>query len=327
MRILLASLIVAIGASSCFANCEAGGYTIHTTATYKPTDKKKIFLLYELKEANRIFAQLNGIDGSEVVELMASGKAPLTVRLGSSSCVVKDGWQIDPNYKSDDPYSSEFPYRIPLNSCSHIQARIPKAGYLLFDAVHHVITLPAELAIEPGANLSEDLTAKIFKDLNSRELYLLTFPQWGSNGVEDRKGRVASEMILGRTIQSTQVGRGASVFKIVIVSLSLKGVSQTYPKEMLPDQLKDNPNAPIEFPVIYFVPQSQVPRFIGDGSACSYVKLQQDQGNASFDRFRVTKAFDLNLDGAADLLEINGSFTYWITTTGDPLVIHYGSGC
>ena len=89
----------------------------------------------------------------------------------------------------------------------------------------------------------------------------------------------------------------------------------------------DNPNKLIEFPIIYFIPPNQEPRFIGDGSACSYVKLQQDQGNASFDRFQVTKAFDLNLDGMVDLLEINGSFTCWINSAGDPIVVHYGSGC
>src|SRR5688572_27968994 len=53
-KLLAVALIASALATHGSANCEVGGYAIHTTATYKELDPKRVFLQYHVTDTGDI---------------------------------------------------------------------------------------------------------------------------------------------------------------------------------------------------------------------------------------------------------------------------------
>lgn len=326
------SAVFFIPAPSAFANCEAGAYTIHTVAEYKKPQADRIFMLYRISESSKLDARLTALDTHSFV-WTTGNRDPITIRYGSrEECRLKSGWILDPKFNPDDPYSSENPYRLDLSSCKPLMEKFPRIGYLVFNKSKNTLSIPQELPIrlEVKEGVPSQLKSQAVKDARSRELHLFAQPAWNGQSTSDPKSRILPSRVIDDRVQSIEIGERTSAFRLLIVSLLLKQVGESYPTELLPSELKENPAATLEFPVIYFShPKNPKPEFVGDGADCSYAKLEDSgiQGRKSFDRFRATRAFDLDLDGIVDILEINERFAYEIAPGKNPLVINYGQGC
>jgi hypothetical protein len=330
---LLASLIAAAIPEKTAANCEAGGYAIHTIAQYKKPDPKRVFLLYRREESGKILAQTAATE-----EALTAIAGPLRMDSGTTSCTtISSGIWLDSKFVPGDPYSAEHPYHFSLEECDALREQIPGTGYLLLDTVAKAIRFPREMHVDespaPAAERKK-IADFVRQDLGNRVLYLFTYGR-------EAYSRIEPGVIDGSRAEVTTIGRGDHrlVVHVELLRLTVRSAligehratdAQTQREEDLRYGIA---SGKADFPVLYFKhPSRRDPMFIGDGSLCSYVQYQrypepQAGAEGSFDRFRITRAFDFDLDGTADLIEVNDRFAYWLDASGVPEVIHYGLGC
>jgi hypothetical protein len=310
-----------------WANCEAGAYTIHTSASYKATSRDEIVLLYQVLPEGAIAARLNAIDGPEVMGFDRES-APVDLRHGAASCMPDQPWTRNPKHDPDDP-ASEPPFRLSFGPCANMALTLPQSGYLLYDAVSRNVRFPQELfARESLSAPPEVIKEAVQKDLEIREFHALTTPSWGTHQSESQRGRIPAAMMESKSWRLTEIGEALNQFAMVTVVFQIKEPASLFPPELLPENFKKEAPSHLDYPVIYFVPpRSREPIFIGDGSACSTTRLSDSENGAAFDRFSVSKAFDFDADGVVDVLEINKTFAYRLLRDRAPQVIHYGQGC
>jgi hypothetical protein len=325
----LALLIAAAGIAHDAAadTCGIGGYQIHTIAPPKKPDPKRVFLLYHRGESGETLAEA----AADEEALPAIG-GPLRIEFGAAACTAASGLTPAPELLSDETHSARYAYRFSVQDCASLARDLPDRGYLLLDTVAKTIRFPRQMQIdEPPTPAAErkEIAAFVKEDLESRILYLFT------DG-DQALGRIAPDSIDGRRAVDMAIGRGPHRLVVHVEILRIKGLGSAWigraADELTPPDLRIA-SGKADFPVLYFQhPSRSHPIYIGDGSMCSddqYEKYPEPQDGAegSFDRFRITGAFDFDQDGTADVLEVNDRFAYWIDTTGMPEVIQYGLGC
>jgi hypothetical protein len=329
--LLFASLIAAtsIANNAAADSCGIGAYQIHTIAPYKKPDPKRVFLLYHRGESGEILAETTATEEADPRAITE----PIRIEFGPAACTAPSGLSPAPKSVSDDPHSSRVPYRFSVQDCATLAHEIPDRGYLLLDTVTRTVRFPRQIQIDESpapASEQERIAAFVKEDLESRILYL-------STGDGPALGRISPDMIDGRRADDTTIGRGRHRLVVHVELLRIKGLSSALLGGAF-DELSRSERFRItsgkaDFPVLYFKhPSRSNPMFIGDGSMCSYdqyEKYPEPQAGAegSFDRFRITRAFDFDLDGTVDVLEVNDRFAYWLDASGVPEVIHYGLGC
>jgi hypothetical protein len=320
------------------ANCEAGGYDIHTIADYKKTTRQKVYLFYAVKD-EVIQVRMNTLDQARMDNLgekiaPAIGEGPVQVRFRSSLCVVNDGWQLDPAYTGDF-YSSKFPYRIHISSCPGLASRIPSEGYLIADVDKRTVQLPfGELAVAPLKVVDDEITRDVEADLAKRSFDVETYDFASTGPWAPPTGRIPKERIVSRKITATRVGDGAASLLMVIASLRIDRVRelfQPYEQESLRESVRDGDK--VDFPVIYFKhPAHRAAYFVGDGSWCSSSNFTPYKDTSvgavgEFNRFRISRALDFDGDGGVDVLHINDAFAYSVDRKGHIEVIDTTFGC
>jgi hypothetical protein len=335
VAIAVATLFVS---PSVFANCEGGGYSIHTVATYAKPDPSRILFLYERKGDGTVRAKLGALEQTEEFKRLA-GKWKAVY--GRESCASASS-TVDPSYKEDDSYAVEHPFILDTKKCESIWKNVPRRGYFLLNEQDRTIRFPREMKVErSGPVNSQKVVIKkaIDRDLATRKLHLYTY---GSEA--EARGPITPAMIAGKRFEWTTVGTGSKTFTVAIAVLQVKGVKNAYFPSATDAPETENaeliqyrkryeiPSGVADFPVIYFRNEGKDPKFVGDGSLCSYVNYKkypspQSGSEGSFDRFSITRAFDLDHDDRVDLLEVNEQFTYRIRADGALEVVNLGMGC
>ena len=85
-----------------------------------------------------------------------------------------------------------------------------------------------------------------------------------------------------------------------------------------------------DFPVLFLSQSGGPSRYIGDGSACAGLRLHLPSADAflgALDRFVISGAWDLDVNGTPDLIQVNDRVLYWIQPDGPLLVLDYRQGC
>jgi hypothetical protein len=320
------------------ANCEGGGYSIHTVATYAKPDPTRILFLYERQPDGLVRAKLGALEQTEEFKRFA-GK--WKVIYGGENCASVPS-KVDPGYQERDSNAVERPFILDTKKCESIRKNAPVRGYFLLNEQNRTIRFPREMKVDrsgPAASEKMEMEKAIDRDLATRKLHLYTY---GSES--EARGPITPAMIAGKRFEWTTVGAGSKAFDVAIAVLQLKGVKSAYfpsptdaeeagnPATRTDRKRYDIPSGKADFPVIYFRSAGKDPKFVGDGSLCSYVNYKkypapQSGSEGSFDRFSITRAFDLDHDEGIDLLEVNEQVTYRIRDGGALEVVNVGMGC
>ena len=342
MRIFISlSIIITIfifGTHRSHANCEAGSYNIHTIALYKKLDPKETFFLYQVPASGNVLANINPQDGENPI-LKLAGEVGL--QFGKESCNTKIVASADPITDESDPDLQSFGYSLSTQTCGSFQSAIPSHGYFSLDTVSRKARFPKEMKINDASLSAVDRDAIekfITKDLKTRSLFLLhEFSAEPSQG--QGVGKISPEMIDHIRFEQTTFGSGNNQSVLTVAILRIKGLKSAYQGSDTSDYTQELrkslelKSGKADFPVIYYKPAGHTePLFIGDGSTCSYVRFEKypapvQGAEGAFDRFVPSKAFDMDHDGALDILEINKRFAYRFKRDGKPEVISFGSGC
>jgi hypothetical protein len=317
----IASLLLPAGA---FANCEAGGYMIHTVAKYADADSLEAAVMIYSVEKNQVKATKGAIvNGGPAV--FKETPEPITIQLGKEECKLKNGWSTETSTLSD-----EETYILDLSACKGLAAKFLSKGYLFFNNVLKTVRFGKKLDVkEAKAEIHAELKKAAALDARKRKL--------------ERPGRIVEGVNTERANVEIKAGEiKGEEDKVIELGKDFRMLTHTLllsPLPPLPKGQKEVQEGPatsplsadskklVTYPVLYFAPpKAKEPTYIGDGSYCSSnIGIKGDAHDQG--KFAVTNAFDFDLDGNPDLLEVNDRFTYWIDDKGEPLVINYGQGC
>jgi len=337
-RIFLAALGAAglgLTAPSALANCEAGAFLIHTTATYKPFDPVRTFVLYRERDG-ALEARLGGVDlenhESNVAERF---RGNFLLIQGGFSCPVDVG-------AAGDPAALEmggYPYRLGLGACEALLLEAGEVGYARVDLVDRQVRLSRALSIAkdapPSAALRERAERQALAELQTLDLHL--------------ERQVSSDAAPATALRLDE--RGDARFRytrigdetwLAVAELRIERTLEDWGPigEPLREELGVEARVGIDFPTLFLVDPRNGARFIGDGSWCAnhsifeadaapsegaaLGSLRSWQGETTFEP---THASDFDGDGRVDVLEVNSRFAYEIGPGGGLRVISYGMGC
>lgn len=314
--------------NSAFANCEAGGYFIHTTAKYH-TDVSMQVLKGLASEPKRVY-------GSG--ELMDSTPPEGEYKLVNSSLKCKSVTLKKKSFMNSWD-QQDFTYSIA--NCPEMDDGL--VHYYFFDTLKRTIAVSKSLEIT--SKDTKNVNSKI--ELDAKKILETTSlsPESPSDGpgemTIDKKDIVN---YVNFPFSHTHVGK---TFSMSIALLEIKNLQNYFKISRDPEIRKKYDDVlklkTIVFPVIYFTMNAKT-YYIGDGSYCSerpvreFVEslMSEDSSSkkqtvntslGSIHTFAVTNAYDINNDGEPDVLQINNAFSYWIKENGELYVIEAEWAC
>ena len=321
----LTLLCLMLAAAPAFANCEVGGYLIHTVAEYKTCEPQRFVLPYWKESASRLGFAETGIR----CDHSALRGPKLSLSHGNQICSRTAYSQVD-RYKAPN----DIEYRLDAPRCGALLENLPSHGYAFLDATQRTLRFTDALPIgilELDASDRAALEAEIEAQLPGLTLY-------AESGILGQmlRGRIEPGDIASTQIETMTVGFGQRPFVMAIAVLTLRNLDRLYgglewlPADLAP-RLRINT---IEYPVIFFRPSSGSARYVGDGSSCASTRAFRGDPQpettpqlGAVERFRITGAFDSNDDGAPDVLEVNDRFAYLLEPDGRLFVVRFGLGC
>ncbi len=322
----VAAIVISIFAltTSAYANCEAGAYFIHTTATYHQNP-----MIQFLRGGN---VPKNAAASYELLKSQVpSGKYKLINAPGKCDSVELNVT------KGEDDYEPDI-YK--LSGCPDIQAETE--FYYMVDVIKKTITAGKALSIRKNPNSNFSLIEKEAKLI--LEKTTLSSYSFDPDNTSDEK-KIDRNDIINRpnyAFSHTFIGNS---FVMSIAELELKNLPKYFelydiPKEEKSRIDKEFSQMTAAFPVIYFTNDYKT-NYVADGSWCSSKAVKDlisqiflwEKGKVipkslgPISKFEITKAYDLNNDGEPDIITINGSVSYWLKSTNELLVIGSQYGC
>jgi len=335
------------------ANCEAGGYSIHTVAKYKKPNPSKVFLIN-----NDDGLYLNALDSEKKYTI--EGEYKITNLKGSCNAITLKN-------SSDSIIEMNFlKYTIVAKDCKN--TNLLKNLYMELNTVTNTIRVGKKLKISKKNKivkhkaLQNNATQIIKKMILNKKLASFDY------GYEKPRNHhiIKKKDVINYgqyKFRHTQVGKGNKPFIMSIAELKVDKIGKYFISGEDKDILKkssDFINRYVRFPVIFFT-RAGTTDYIGDGADCSsspvgrldqafvnWKHLNKDLSNKNQDKkiktkyrkdskgrfniglieyFEISNAFDLNDDGIPDIIEINGEFAYLLKPNGEFIVINYGMGC
>lgn len=335
--LFLFSLLSVLVNTPAFANCEAGGYMIHTLATYKKADHQVFAILADNKITLNAIDDTTELRNQIVGEYLAkkSGKACGKTNIEISGLDVYDGPQLA--LKSGD--------------CAKITS---KSGiYILIDKKEKQVLLGSPVSIE-GPTLRPEWAARTKSLLSTTNL----------PGSSPEKMIHKSDILNLNSFPVHETSLGKS-FSVLTAELHVKNVEKYFKDEgyaYYGKQYMNFEKVKVGYPVLFFASAGSL-AYAGDGSHCSSVpvmyrnmdlvnreqklrdpKFKPERGGIAepnqfpkdssglydlgvLERFNVTNAFDLDGDGKVDVIEINERFAYRLLPGLKFEVINFGMGC
>ena len=311
------------------ANCEAGGYFIHTKATYH-------------KDSNIHFLK-GGRDPKRVSSAFETMYTPLPAGKYKISNLLKcDSINIKV-IKTDD---EREPEKYSIEGCAEIDSSL-KYFYQI-DAAKKTIIIGKALAVKSNLEhnvsiIEKNIKSTLDKTTISADTIDPDFPNPEAKKI-DRKDILN---LPDYRFNHTQVGKS---FIMSIALLEIQNLSKYYNLYDMPYAIK-TPAEKIKmesafskmtasFPVIYFT-KNEKTEFLGDGSWCSSKAVNDLMFNlfvidkpsqprtklGDIYSYKITDAYDLNGDGEPDIITINDVVSYWLKDMNSLLVIESQYGC
>lgn len=320
---IAASLVIS---NPAFGNCEAGGYSIHTIAEYKPYEVQRSVLPYWKETPTGLGIEPNRVD--DLSRHLPALRSPgLRLVHGNRSC---SGTTLSLRERYVDPHER----RLDAPLCGYLLEDLPSHGYAILDGTRATLRFMDALPIDLVDLASQEravLEAEVRARLAGLTLYAETFGE--------ERARIEAAAVVSSRIETTTAGFGPPPFAMVVAVLELRNLDRLYrdggrgyaPGFDVPARLAGRT---IDYPVIFFRTRAGGVRYVGDGSSCATSSVVAAAVNSgprdplgAVERFRVTGAFDANSDGAPDVLEINDRFAYLLERDGRLFVIRVGVGC
>lgn len=320
------ALLALLSALPALANCEAGGYMIHTVAEYGKPGPGLELMTYELK-GDTLTAKPGATFEEQARATFREAKAA-KLSLGKELCTPKTAWKYAEDQESTTPEIGV--YSLDLSPCKGFAARLAARGYLTVKPSDGTATFGKKLEVKDAkADTHAELRKFAAADARKRKLERPGRLFEGKMGWESGENvPLKPEDIKGSESRVVEIGG----FRMITEVLHLSPLPPL-PKEQ--KEVTESSSAPlaagsgklVTYPVLYFTaPMAKEPRYIGDGSYCSSnIGIKGDPSDKG--KFTVTNAFDFDFDGNPDLLEVNERFAYWLDDKGVPLVVNYGQGC
>lgn len=324
-----------------FSNCEAGGYSIHTKATYKSHDQQ----VYAILRGKSI--EINSIDdfGADTPSFRKSLVGDYGVQYQGKDCGTAK-IQVDGLDEYENPSLS-------IGALSCIDLEATRGSYILIDKEKKKLVIGTRLKVD-GPFVEKELNPKV-NDIIHNTKFSAIYP----NGTIDKADILNLESF---PVYSIKLGND---FSVLIATLYIKNVAKYFKSKgyaYYGEQYMKFENTKVGYPVLMFSSKGNI-EYIGDGSECAEVpvmyrnmelvnreeKLRDPTYKAArggtarpddfpkdkdglfdlgvLDRFQITNAFDMNGDGEVDIIEINDRFAYRILEKFKFEVINMGTGC
>jgi hypothetical protein len=323
--------------ASLYANCEAGGYMIHTEATYKKTDNQVFAILKDDK------IELNAIDATTALRKELVGK--YLTKIAGNTCGTTSV-EISGADIYDEPQLV-----MKFNEC--LKASSNDGKYILVDKKEKQILIGTPVPIK-GPTLNPERVSR------TKEIILTT----NLKGSTPNKSIEKSDIINLDSFPVYETTLGTN-FSVLTAELYVKNLEKYFKDEgydYYGKQYQDVVNLKIGYPVLFFATGGNV-TYAGDGSHCSSMPViyrtmdlvnrelkmrdpnfKPENGGIAepdqfpkdeaglhdlgvLERFKVTNAFDLDGDGKVDVIEINDRFAYRLLPGMKFEVINFGMGC
>ncbi len=154
--------------SLAFANCEAGGYSIHTVAKYAAQDSLEASVMLFRMEKSLVKAATGSLMQETTMKTLKG--VPFTVNLGAEKCVVNEGWKTDPAYNPESPEPDLNPFWLDLSSCPKLVKAIDGGGYLFLNSALKTVKLGKKLEVkEAKADAYAELKKAASHDAHKRK--------------------------------------------------------------------------------------------------------------------------------------------------------------
>jgi hypothetical protein len=284
------------------ANCEAGGYTIHTIAEYKKYEAKRVPIVY-VKQGQWLDVDLNAID----VGAPFDGAPVRTLTHRGGSCALG---------------SVKIPLsgRLKLGSCAEFAKALPQRAYAFFDTTKGIVDFPDELP------LAEALPQERSQAEAAAEALLPQLTLHANNFMEEKPGGDDVLDLLrakARRFEHAAAGGLPPRFLLSTMVLTLPHAYRYY------SYATDAKPHDFDFPVLFLTLGNAKMFYFGDGSECAFSRTSSQRTAKNLgptDRFKLTGAYDFDGDGLPDVIEINRAVAYLIEN-GTLKVIDYTQGC
>ena len=317
-RALLGLLPALLLSSPADANCEAGGYQMHTVAEYGSGDPDTNFLLYRHDaEKGQLRLQRTASGGGDLFD--SAAPRSVTLLRGDTRCTLEAADEGGVAQKTEEEGQELV---VPLNGCADFAKGIPASGYLQVRLSQNHWLLPTELPLKSDASArpAPAHAAEI------RQVALRQLGRW-LHGEPMGSRAIAEADILNLDqpdITHTTAGEGFTLwamrYRITHLAELRSGLNIPTPVPPV-----------VGFPVVFLQRGEAAPVFIGDGSWCAlavgYPVPRPGADIPEVERFTLTKAFDLDGDGLPEVFELNSAFAYHLAEDGKLWVFHYGEGC
>jgi hypothetical protein len=316
-RLLIAISFITV-ASSCWANCESGGYIIHTVAEYGVPEGLSFYPYTYIKGVLNLNFSLSSKDSNNIVNhINANLDNPekfVRVRHRQEECRLRLQNKIEIISGGISYYNETSSFSLCLKNDQTIAER----GYARYDYKKQVLTLPSSLTIktvEYDRSEEQVIVQKIF-DLRLK-------------GDESLESRITRDDVSKIDFFSTRVGSGDDALEVITVVLNLINIERIFSSQIMSsDKLREKS---AQFPVIFFKRKGETPKYVADGSWCASYRLMQKvernvQSLGPVERFEIQSAYDFDNDGSADILVIN-RVAYLLMKNGTIKVIDYPRGC
>ena len=325
LALALAVLIFAGPTGSAVANCESGAYMIHTVAEYAESeDIKASFLRIESADSTgfRLVSVAQGglprLEEARGPVQEPGENPPLTVVTEYQRCLSASA------RFEEDPIGR---LGLRIEGCADL---VQPNGYVVYDAQRRELRIPRPLSIQRGT--SPQGAVAIEGEIQSA---IAGLDLVAAAGLDLHPERVTSpERIQTADIESilfehTQVGAPGRGALLSVAVLRLRNLDRLLPIRGDPDPESVRGRL-ADFPVLFLSQSGGPSRYIGDGSACAGLRLHLPSADAflgALDRFVISGAWDLDVNGTPDLIQVNDRVLYWIQPDGPLLVLDYRQGC
>ena len=358
--VLLPLSLSLINLSTAWANCEAGGYSIHTIAEYRSSNRLGTFYyFYKQKGKNHINVFNTVVGDSQGVSPPNFRQDDIRVYLGKTHCTLNKSItaKIETTHVKDVYDAMRRETKIFFDGCESFFSRLSNNGYIVINDTSNKIYLPQALDINTDLKPTKSEISEITKDIKDR--------------IKQKKlvqGRISNKNVKKITVTKTTVGNVNPPFRMGVGILLLNNPFEVYPDmegyRYYGEEYMDFKDKLFEFPVLYFTSSENKFSYIGDGESCGHVPMfyrniqkvnsemqakddkykPKRKGYSQFkniedyplgdkmfnlgptDRFTITGAFDLTGDGYPNIIRVNERFVYSILEDEKIIVINYGMG-
>lgn len=329
-RFLAACLLaLCLPTSVARANCEAGGYQIHTLAEYAPSDRDSVLaaeqwvLRWGLRDGE---LQLVPVAASDEIVIERLHRL-LSSDEGESFSIEQDGRSCRPALESvriAHPIETLERPVLRLEPCGDLHAASSTTdgpvidgygaidGYGVYDRRSRTLRLPPELAVEVGAEPVSEARSETSLAAAALEASLRFAPD-APVIAEDDVEEVRVEHVRFGSAEGEGFWVSTAILRLRhLERLFRHGQDLLLGGYLRPEEVRDRF---ADFPVIFLGWPGHAPSYFGDGSWCAGARLAGQIGFggsadrrkvAAADRFRPRRAWDLDADGLPDLLEIIG---------------------